>query len=140
MKKLFFLILPAAFASVPAFAKIPAKVTDAFEVKYTHATNVSWKHMMGKYEADFNMGKYQLEATFDKKGQWLESDKILGKENLPKSVVNNIKKSKYSHWKIKSSKETYMPGEKPEFHVMVTKGDFVFRNLKFDHRGQLMNG
>ncbi|HSZ86406.1 MAG TPA: PepSY-like domain-containing protein [Puia sp.] len=140
MKKLFFLILPSAFISASAFAKIPAKVTDALEAKYTHATNVEWKYVVGKYEADFNMGKYKLEATFDRKGQWLESEKILGKDMLPMSVLNNIKKSKYSHWKIKSSREMYLPGEKSGYRVMVTKGDFVFRNLKFDHHGQLMNG
>ncbi|HEX4373730.1 MAG TPA: PepSY-like domain-containing protein, partial [Puia sp.] len=98
------------------------------------------KHMIGKYEADFDLGKYQLEATFDRKGQWVESEKILDKDRLPMSVMNNIRRSKYSHWKIKSSRETYLPGEKPEYRVMVTKGDFVFRNLKFDHHGQLVNG
>jgi hypothetical protein len=140
MKKIFFLILSVAFISVSAFAKIPAKVTDAFQARYVHATNVEWKHMIGKYEAFFNMGKYQLDAKFDKRGKWLESEKKLGWDNLPMSVQNNIKKSKYSHWKITSSSEQYLPGEKPEYVVKVTKGDFAFRNLRFDHRGQLING
>jgi hypothetical protein len=140
MKKLLFLILQVAFISVPAFAKIPAKVTDAFQARYAHATNVEWKHVIGKYEADFNMGKYQLEAKFDRKGGWLESEKTLSKDRLPLSVRNNIKKSKYGQWKIKSSFQEYLPNEKPAYRVMVTKGDFVFRNLKFDHRGKWMNG
>jgi hypothetical protein len=96
--------------------------------------------MIGKYEADFNMGNYQLEAKFDGKGRWLESQKFLGKDGLPLSVMNNFKKSKYSHWKIKSSREIYLPNEKPEYRLQVTKGDFAFRSLKFDHRGQLLNG
>jgi hypothetical protein len=140
MKKLFFLILPVVFISAAAFAKIPAKVTDAFQARYTHATNVEWKHMIGKYEADFNMGKYQLAAKFDRKGKWLESEKNLSMDRLPWSVRSNIMKSKYSQWKIKSSREEYMPGEKPDYRVTVTKGDFVSRNLKFDHRGQMING
>ncbi|HEY4876890.1 MAG TPA: PepSY-like domain-containing protein [Puia sp.] len=138
MKKLFFLILPVALISVPALAKIPAKVTDAFQTRYAHATNVEWKHFIGKYEADFNMGKYQLEAKFDSKGAWPESEKTLSKDRLPLSVKNNIKKSKYSQWKMKSSFEEYLPNEKPEYLVTVTKGDFLFRNLRFDHSGQLM--
>jgi hypothetical protein len=139
MKKLFFLI-SGALLSVSAFAKIPARVTDAFQARYAHAVNVEWKHFMGRYEADFNMDNYQLQAKFDRNGAWLESEKILSKETLPFSVRNNIKKSKYSHWKIKSSSETYLPNEKPEYRVMVTKGDFVFRNLTFNHHGQLMHG
>jgi hypothetical protein len=140
MKRSFFLILSLCIISVSAFAKIPAMVTDAFKVRYVHATNVQWKHEIGKYEASFDMGNYRLEAKFNKNGKWLESQKYLSSATLPSSVKTNIQNSKYSGWKIESSSIEYLPNERPMYKVRVVKNDLVFRNLKFDHRGQLMNG
>jgi hypothetical protein len=140
MKKLFFLILPAVFISASAMARIPAKITDAFHARYGHATNVEWKHGIGNYRASFNMGDYRLEAKFNGKGKWLESDKMLGKDELPVAVKNSLGMSKYGEWEIKSSYEEYMPDKKPYYYVIAAKGDFMRKTLMFNHRGQLVNG
>ncbi len=140
MKKLLFLILPAALITAPAFAKIPAKITDAFHARYANATNVEWKHMLGDYKASFNMGEYQLKAKFDRKGKWLESEKMLNKDKLPVAVKNSLGKTKYSQWDIVSSYEEYLPNEKPYYHLTAAKGDLNRKSLKFDHRGQLIRG
>jgi hypothetical protein len=140
MKKLFVSMLCVAFISVSARANIPAKITDAFHARYPSAINVEWKHMMGNYKAIFNLGDYQLESQFDKNGNWIKSKKRLGQTLLPASVKNSIQLSKYNQWKIKSAYEEYLPNEKPEYHVVAAKGDFMVKNLKFDYRGQLMNG
>jgi len=140
MKKLSCLLLSATFFAVQAFAKIPAKVTDAFQAKYDGATNVEWKHGLGKYKANFNMGEYQLQAKFDKEGKWLESEKKLKKDKLPTTVKNSLKKSKYNQWAIKSSYEEYLPNRKPRYHIVAAKGDFKRKSLLFNHEGQLMNG
>src|SRR5258706_4684584 len=140
MKKLFFLILSAAFITAPAFAKIPAKITDAFQARYVGATNVEWRHGMSDYKANFNMGESRFQAKFGRKGRWLESEKMLGKDRLPATVKTSLRKSKYSQWKIKSSYEEYLPNEKAYYHVTAAKGDFKRRNLVFDHHGQLING
>jgi hypothetical protein len=138
MKKLLFLILPAALITAPVFAKIPAKVTDALQAKYAGAANVEWKHNIGKYKATFNLGEYQVKAKFDRKGKWLESEKMLRKDMLPVTVKNSLSKSKYSHWKIKTSYEEYLPNEKSYYHITVAKGDFSRKSLTFDHQGQLI--
>jgi hypothetical protein len=140
MKKVFLLLMSAAFVSASAFATIPAKITSAFYLRYAKATNVEWKHMMGNYKAVFNMGSYQIEAKFSRKGNWVGSEKRLGKDRLPNTVMNSIKKSKYSEWRIKSSYEEYFPTGKPQYHVLAAKGDFMSKNLKFNDQGQLMNG
>ena len=140
MKKLLFLILPAALITAPVFAKIPAKVTDAFQNRYAGATNVEWKHGLGNYKANFNMGEYQLRAKFDRNGKWVESEKILMNDKLPMTVKSSLRKSKYSQWKIKSSYEEYLPNERTYYHITAAKGSFKRRGLTFDHRGQLMNG
>jgi hypothetical protein len=146
MKKMFLLILSAAlisapvFATMPGIATIPARITDAFHTRYATATNVKWSHVIGDYKATFNMGDYTLKAKFDRKGNWMESQKMLGRDRLPMTVKNSLRNSKYSQWKIKSSYEKYSPNEKPEYHVSAAKGDFERKSLKFDQHGQLLNG
>ncbi len=146
MKKLIFLILPAALITAPALASIPPKVTDAFQARYATATNVEWKHGIGShFKASFNLGEYRLKAKFDRKGNWLESEKIIAQNKLPMTVKNNLRKSKYGDWKIKSSYEEYLPNEKPQYHITAAKGSsvtkgFMTKSLTFDHHGQLMNG
>jgi hypothetical protein len=138
MKKLLFLILAATFLTVQAFARIPAKITDAFQARYAGATNVEWRHNIGRYKAIFNLGEYQMQAKFDRKGKWLESEKMLKKEMLPMTIKNSLSKSKYRQWKIKSFHEEYLPNEKSYYQITVVKGDFNKKSLMFDHQGQLI--
>jgi hypothetical protein len=140
MKKALVLLLSGSLITASAFAKIPAKVTDAFHARYSTATNVAWTHNIGNYKATFNMGDYQLKAKFDNKGNWVGSEKILGKDRLPMTVRDNMRKSKYSEWRIRSSYEEYLPNEKPRYHVSAAKGNLGRKSLLFDHRGQLLNG
>jgi hypothetical protein len=140
MKKLIFLILSVGCISASAMANIPSRITEAFNARYSKATNVEWKHMMGDYKAVFNLGDYQIQAKFDKKGNWVKSEKMIGKDRLPMTVKNSLNKSKYSSWRIRSSYEEYLPNEKPQYHVLAAKGDFKYKSLKFDEHGQLMNG
>src|SRR5580704_146982 len=140
MKKLIFLMLSVTCISASAMSNIPARITAAFNARYSKATNVEWKHLIGDYKAVFNLGDYQIKAKFDKKGNWLKSEKMIGKDRLPMAVKNSLKKSKYSAWRIKSSYEEYLPNEKPQYHIVAAKGEFMVKSLKFDENGQLMNG
>jgi len=138
MKKLLFLILAATFLTVQAFARIPAKITDAFQARYAGAINVEWRHNIGRYKAIFKLGEYQMQAKFDRKGKWLESEKMLKKDMLPVTIKNSLSKSKYRQWKIKSFHEEYLPNEKSYCQITVVKGDFNKKSLIFDHQGQLI--
>jgi hypothetical protein len=140
MKKLLFLILAAGLITAPAFAKIPAKITGAFQSRYSGATNVEWRNNMINYKASFNLGEYRLQAKFDHKGKWLGSEKMLQKDRLPVTVRNNFGKTKYGSWKIKSSYEEYLPNEQPRYHLTAAKGDIKRKVLVFDYHGQLIKG
>jgi hypothetical protein len=140
MKKFFVMVLLAALIVAPAFAKIPARVTSAFQSRYASAANVEWKHIMGDYKASFNMGGYRLQARFDRKGRWHGSEKMIGEDKLPATVKNSLVKSRYGQWEIKSSYEKYLPNEMPSYHIIAAKGELKRKSLVFDHRGQLMNG
>jgi len=114
------------------FCKNTFRLTDALLARYAPAAHVEWKQPIGKYEAEFNVGKNRPESKFDGKGNWLESLKFLSKGRLPLDLSKNIRKSKYGHWKIKSSPEIFLPNARSECQITVTRGDFAMRNLKID--------
>jgi len=140
MKKMFVLLLSAAFIAAPAFARIPAKINDAFRARYAGASKVEWTHTIGNYKATFYMGDYQLKAKFDKDGRWLGSQKNIGQERLPMMVKKGLHKTKYGRWEIKSTYEKYMPDQQPQYYITAHKGSFQRKTLIFDRHGQLMNG
>ena len=139
MKKLFFLILSAACLAVPAFANIPARVTNAFHARYSTATNVEWKHGLGKYKASFVMDDCRYEAKFDRHGRWVESEKMMQGDRLPRMVRNSLHRSKYRGWEIRSSYVEYSLNKRPRYHVEAVRGDYKKR-LEFNENGQLING
>ena len=140
MKKLFVLIIAAAFMAMPAFARIPARVTDAFQSRYAGATNVEWKHGLSKYKANFTMGDYRYEAEFDRDGHWKESLKMMDENRLPRSVRNSLSRSKYGRWQVRSTYVQYQPNHKPQYHIAAAKGDFKKKHLVFNENGELING
>jgi hypothetical protein len=139
MKKLL-LLLAAGFIMIPAFAKIPSKITSAFHWKYAGATNVEWENNLVSYKAIFNLRDSRLRATFDRKGQWLQSERMLQKNQLPMAVKNSLGKTRYGNWKIKSSYEEYLPNEQPRYHIWAAKGAIKRKGLVFDSHGQLIKG
>jgi hypothetical protein len=87
------------------------------------------------------MGQYRFKAKFDHKGNWLGSEKMLDKQELPAIVMSNLQKSKYSRWEIKASYEQYVPHGRPSFHIVAAKGDLKRKDLVFSSQGgQLING
>ena len=143
MKKLFVLMLSAvfisasAFANVP-FARIPARVTDAFHARYTDATNVEWTHGLTNYKAKFNLGMESFSAKFDRHGRWLASDRMVTTDRMPRSVQNTLRKTRYGRWEIKSSYVEYKPDEQPRYHVLAVNGT-NWEMMVFDRDGYWVN-
>jgi len=141
MKKFLFLVLAVSIFAIPAFANIPSKVEGSFKAKYGTASHVEWKHgLFGDYKALFVLEGYQYKAKFDKKGNWIETQKIMSADKLPGTVRNSFHQSKYNQWEIKETYELYLPNHRPQYHIDAAKSEFKRKHLLFDDRGELMNG
>jgi hypothetical protein len=130
-----FLIASTAHAQ---FRKIPGVVTDSFKVKYPSAKSVSWKDNVGSFQATFTLDNDKYVAKYSSKGEWQQSEKKITQDAIPAAVKDGLSKSKYADWKIGTVTHRYLPGERVEYTIFVSKGDLSRRNLTFSSEGQLL--
>lgn len=140
MKKLVFCFL---FSSAVVFSdaqlrKIPADVTDAFAVRYPHATKVEWRDKLQHFEASFLLNGSNITANFSSNGEWESSERLLKFEDLADEVRDGFLKSKYFDWKKNSIAEIQELGKPLQYRISVQKSGIQKRNLFFDTNGKLL--
>ncbi len=135
MKKflLAFTFFTAAFV---CNAQIPASVTTALKAKYPDAQTVSWKHKLSSFEASFVLNGTKTDAYFKGSGDWVETDKATTFDDLPSSVKDGFRKSKYTDWKTTNAVEIQKPAG-TQYRVDIRKSDVQIKYLYFDPNGSL---
>jgi len=124
-------------ASQAQFRKIPGEVTDSFKAKYPTASSVSWKDNVTAFTATFTLNSEKYTAKYNSKGEWQQAEKKIKQEEIPAEVKDGLSKSKYAEWKIGTVTKRYLPGDKVEYIIFVSKSDLSKRNLTFNSGGQL---
>jgi hypothetical protein len=119
------------------FRQIPGTVTDSFKVKYPNAKSVSWKDNVTSFQATFTLDNEKYSAKYNKKGEWQQSEKKIKSDDIPAAVKDGLSKSKYADWKVGTVTQRYLPGDKVEYTIFVSKSDLSRRNLTFSSAGQL---
>jgi len=132
---IFFFIILFADAQI---RKIPAQVTDAFAIRYPHASGVEWKDKLQYFEATFQLNGATITADFSSKGEWESSERILSFEQLPSDVKDGISKSKYADWEKRSVTEIQELGKPLQYKINVYKSGFQKKNLFFNADGKLL--
>jgi hypothetical protein len=112
MKTGFILLAAVLFCSVQSFGqkltdeKVPAVVKTAFKAKFPKVTTVSWEMEDKKeYEASFKLDKMDCTASFDLKGNWLETENVIDIAKLPKIVSDAVSKQ-FAGYAIKLAEQT----------------------------------
>lgn len=118
--------------------KIPAEVTDAFKTRYPHAEKVSWKDNLTNFEAQFTLNGYQMNADFNSKGEWLDSERKIKFEELPATVQDGFSKSKYADWEKNDIIELDKNGDALQYRISVKKSSVQKKYLFFDTNGKLL--
>lgn len=138
--KLRLTLLFVLFASIvnAQIRKIPAEVTDAFKTRYPHAEKVSWKDNLTNFEAQFTLNGYQMNADFNSKGEWLNSERKIKFEELPGAVQDGFSKSKYADWEKNDVVELDKNGDALQYRVSVKKSSVQKKYLYFDTNGKLL--
>jgi hypothetical protein len=91
---------------------VPQKVKDAFAQKFPNAQDVEWeKESDTEYEVVFMLNNLDHSANFNDKGNWLETEAEISRQDLPDAVLATLARD---YWdsdiqeiaKITTSKET----------------------------------
>lgn len=142
MKKIFVLMIVFSsglvFYSNAQIRKIPAEVTNAFSEKYEQAKNVEWRDNLSAFVASFELDDEKYEAKFNKKGNWLSTEKELAISDMPDAVNDGVEKSKYSEWEVKAVYEIELPDNAKQYRVHVAKSNIQQKNLLFNEKGKLL--
>lgn len=118
--------------------KLPAEVTNSFSEKYPDAKNVEWKDKLSNFSAGFEWKDEKYEAHFNKKGEWLSTDKEMDINDLPAKVKDGFDKSKYSDWETNNVYRIDMPDDKVNYRVHVAKSSIQKKILLFNEKGKLL--
>ena len=142
MKKIFLLALVLSagltYTVNAQIRKLPAEVTNSFSEKYPDAKNVEWKDKLSNFSAGFEWKDEKYEAHFNKKGEWLSTDKEIDINDLPAKVKDGFDKSKYSDWETKNVYRIDMPDDRINYRVHVSKSTIQKKILLFNEKGKLL--
>jgi hypothetical protein len=142
MKKnflLFLLMICFVAGSLQAqFRKVPSAVTDSLKAKFPNAQKVEWKDKVTYFQAAFVSDGFEMTADFSSKGIWQETDKKISFDQLPSTVKDGFKKSKYNDWTPGSVTQIDKNDKSVRYRLYVEKSSLVQKKfLYFNGEGQL---
>lgn len=97
MKRLKLIVLgflPVAFVSCASTIdrqEIPSIVINAVMTKYPDARELEWEWKNGVYEAEFELGKQDVEVWVDEKGTILKVEQEIRNTEIPTVILSDIK-------------------------------------------------
>lgn len=127
MKKTFisFCLVVFGLSSTQAFGQeknIPSAVTDHFQSKYPNAQVHDWDHERdGSYEVEFIYNGQEWEAYYASDGTWLRTERDVRKADVPRPVMDGVKRSSYSDWKMDDVEEHQTPQYASVYEVELKK-------------------
>lgn len=111
--------------------QIPDAVKNAFNKNFPNTSVKKWDKEDGNYEANFSKDNKTMSATFNAKGNWMETETDIKISELPASVVDYVK-SNYKDATIKEAAIISNPASKKIFEAEVKGKDLLFdENGKF---------
>lgn len=123
----------AAMTTLSCFAQkdVPAAVQESFKKNFPGVTVKKWEKEDGNFEANFSKDGKTMSATFDSKGEWMETETDIAISELPVAVTSYVKEH-YSGATIKEAAMLKTPqGDMYEAEV---KG----KDLLFDTNGKFL--
>lgn len=137
MKKLVvFAVILFAASLFAQEAKVPANVKAKFKALYPHAENVKWDVEEGNYEVSFEAEEdVDMSLLFNSKGEILETETEIEKEDLPAAVLKTLK-TDFAGWDIEEAAKIVRDG-KTTFEAELEKGETKIDAI-FNAEGKLI--
>jgi hypothetical protein len=117
---------------------VPKTVKTAFKNKYPSEKKPNWeKDSHGNFEAHFKKDGKKYRADFSPKGNWIETELSIKKENLPKAIKQVIS-SKFKDEDI-TEVEYVQSATKGTFYDVEFKQKGKNKDVEFRENGQIIN-
>ncbi len=117
--------------------KVPAVVTNAFNVKFSSAKDVKWEmEKSGNFEAEFKLNRVEYSANFDQNGKWLKTETEIEVSQLPKGVTDAIAKE-FAGYKIDEAEMAVTFDNKITYEIEAKKDKEQYE-VKFSPEGNIL--
>ncbi|WP_373071896.1 PepSY-like domain-containing protein [Zeaxanthinibacter enoshimensis] len=121
-----------------AEGQVPDAVSKAFEAKYPGENDPDWEtDANGYYESSFKIDGKHYRADFDKDGNWIETERSVEFDDLPKPVKKMIE-SEYDRSEITEIEEVEHP-EKGLFYDIEFKRKGKNKDIMITKEGKVIN-
>ena len=131
------LVLVLTSCESKAQGKVPDEVRASFEYKYPGENDPDWKKdKNGNYESHFKKDGNHYRADFSPNGDWIETERSLDKDDLPKAV-REIIKMQYKDFEIVEIEEVDHHS-KGVFYDVEFKRNGEKKDVEFKANGQVL--
>jgi hypothetical protein len=105
--------------------EVPSNVKDAFAKKFPGVKVEHWQKENTNYEAEFDFEKTEMSASFDDKGNCLETESDIKTNDLPAAIRSYLEKNAPGK-KIKEAAKITDASGKITYEAEVNKRDYIF--------------
>jgi uncharacterized membrane protein YkoI len=116
--------------------KVPAKIKQAFSMKFLTATDVRYELELKTYEVNFKENGVVKSATFDPSGNWLETETERKESDLPKEISASVAKN-FPGFKISEASITETSDNRI-FYEMVLKKNKEGYEVQLSPKGDIL--
>jgi hypothetical protein len=99
----------AAAQDIPQ-SQVPSVVLNAFQSKYSNATDVEWEMEGDLYKVEFEIGRYDHDLWIDKNGVIKRHKEEISKSDLPAAITDKIR-TQYSEYRIDDVEKIEIDGK-----------------------------
>jgi hypothetical protein len=117
---------------------VPPDVQKAFSKKYMEHSEVYWMVKDGFYIVSFKTGKEYLDACFNAKGKWINTERIIEFKSLPKAVADSLHASQFGDWDIGNTYAVESPGKAIRYRLYVYSATWDELELNYEADGKLI--
>lgn len=132
---LLLMVIPLVFINCQQSADVPATVQEKFTEMFHDATDISWEQEGDEFAASFTFEGKEWEAEFNKDGSWLESEREIEESELPKPVMEYVKKE-FNDYEIEAFEFEKNP--EGDFYEVELEKEGEQIELYFDLEGKLV--
>lgn len=109
------LCLSFVLSSVSKEKSVPENVKNSFTKKFPNVKKMEWEFDKedNLWEVEFKMNKEEYEASFNEKGEWLETEKEIRFKDLPNEVKSTLELD-FKNYEIEEVE--YLENSKGQFY------------------------
>lgn len=117
---------------------VPEEVQESFAERYPGEKDPDWrKDRNGNFESHFKRKGRHYRADYSPDGVWIETERSIKKDDLPKAVKNELKKN-FDSYEIVEIEEVDHPS-KGLFYDVELKKDGEKKDVEFTTEGKIIN-